>query len=96
MCVIGLDEVARQVEEARAQVEHRRQRVSVTERAIEASENSYQRNLARIRDGQGLPLEVLQSVPASEDARLAYLNAVIGSNQAQLRLQWALGWPMRR
>lgn len=89
-----MDQVTRQVNEAHVQVLHRAERITVTQRAIETAQNSYQRNLSRIRDGQGLPLEVLQSVQALEDARRAYLNAVMDYNEAQFRLQWALGWPV--
>ncbi|QDU98471.1 TolC family protein [Lignipirellula cremea] len=89
-----LDQVAREVAEAHAQVTHRAVRISITEQAIRSAQDSYDRNLRRIRDGQGLPLEVLQSIRALEDARRAYLNAVIEYNQAQFRLQWALGWPV--
>ncbi|MCA9090758.1 MAG: TolC family protein [Planctomycetaceae bacterium] len=89
-----MDQVARDVAEAHAQVTHRAERVDITRRAIESAQNSYDRNLSRIRDGQGLPLEVLQSVQALEAARRAYLNAVIEHNEAQFQLQWALGWPV--
>ncbi len=89
-----MDQVAREIVEAHSQVVHRRRRIDITQRAIETAENSYERNLSRIKDGQGLPLEVLQSVRALEDARRAYLRAVIEYNAAQFRLQWALGWPV--
>ncbi len=84
-----MDQVAREIAEAHAQVAHRRQQVAITRRAVESAENSYQRNLSRIRDGQGLPLEVLQSVRALEAARLAYLEAVVDYNEAQFQMQWA-------
>lgn len=89
-----LDQVAREVAEAHAQVLHRAERIAITQHAIQSAEDSYTRNLNRIRDGQGLPLEVLQSVQALEDARRAYLRAVVEYNEAQFRLQWALGWPL--
>ncbi len=87
-----MDQVAREVSEAHAQVVHRAQRIQALEQAIQHAENSYARNLSRIRDGQGLPLEVLQSVQALDAARRAYLAAVVDYNASQLRLQWALGW----
>jgi len=89
-----MDEIARQVSEAASQVKFRRQQVQITRRAIDSAESSYRRNLERIREAQGLPLEVLQSVQALESARRAYLRAVVDYNQAQLQLQWALGWPV--
>ncbi|MEM1062608.1 MAG: TolC family protein, partial [Planctomycetota bacterium] len=60
-----------------------------------AAADSYERNLRRIRDGQGIPLEVLQSLRAYEDAQREYLRAVIDYNEAQFTLGWALGWPVR-
>lgn len=89
-----LDQVALEISEAYSQVQFRRQQIAITEKAIQSAQDSYQRNLARIRDGQGLPLEVLQSLQALETARRAYLRAVIDHNQAQFQLQWALGWPV--
>ncbi|WP_417386195.1 TolC family protein [Gimesia sp.] len=89
-----LDQVAREISEAQTQVKHRAESIRITRNGIKAAEESYQRNLSRIRDGQGLPIEVLQSVRALESARRAYLTAVVQYNQAQFRLQWALGWPV--
>lgn len=89
-----MDQVAREIAEAHSQAVHRSERIAITEEAIGSAEDSHERNLRRIRDGQGLPLEVLQSVRALEDAQRAYLQAVIEYNQAQFRLQWALGWPL--
>lgn len=89
-----MDQVAREVSEAHTQVLHRAERIRLTRNAIQSAKDSYERNLSRIRDGLGLPIEVLQSVQALEDAQRAYLKAVIEYDQAQFRLQWALGWPV--
>jgi outer membrane protein TolC len=89
-----MDRVASEISVAHSQVIHRANRITLSEEAIGSAQNSYERNLNRIREGQGLPLEVLQSVQALEAAHRAYLKAVIEHNQAQFRLQWALGWPV--
>lgn len=89
-----MDDVAREIAEAHTQVLHRSERMAITQTAIPVSEHSYHRNLARIREGQGLPLEVLQSSHAMEQSQQAYLNAVADYNEAQFQLQWALGWPV--
>jgi outer membrane protein TolC len=89
-----MDRVAREVSEAHAQVEHRLQRIAVTQSAIQAAEGSFDKNLRRIKDAQGLPIEVLQSVQALESAQRAYLASVVEYDEAQFRLQWALGWPV--
>lgn len=90
-----MDDVAREISEAQTQVRHRRERMEMTQKAIQTARDSYDRNLGRIRDGQGLPLEVLQSVRALEEASLAYASSVTAYNQSQFQLQWALGWPVQ-
>jgi len=89
-----MDDIAMEISEAYSQAQFRREQMHITQGAIQSAEDSYKLNLSRIRDGQGLPLEVLQSVQALESARRAYLQSVIDYNQAQFRLQWALGWPV--
>lgn len=89
-----MDQVAREISEAHSKVQYRRRQIEITQRAIKSAEASFNRNLERIRDGQGLPLEVLQSVQALEYASRAYLRAVITHNEAQFELQWSLGWPV--
>lgn len=90
-----MDQVAREISESHSQSQHRLQRIGVGQNAIQTAQNSYDLNLARIRDGQGLPLEVLQSIQALENARREYLSAVTDYNIAQFSLQRALGWPVR-
>ena len=58
------------------------------------AQQSYDRNLERIRNVQGLPIEVLQSIQALDTARREYLRAVVDYNTAQFRLHRALGWPI--
>ncbi len=87
-----MDDVAREISTARSQVVHRRERMTVTQASIQSALESYDHNLIRIREGAGLPIEVLQSVKALEAAQLAYLDAVSAFNEAQFQLQWAMGW----
>lgn len=90
-----MDQVAQEITEAAARVKFAAQRIKMTQEAIESSQQSYELNLARIQDGEGLPIEVLQSIQAMESASRAYLSAVSDHNRAQLQLQWALGFPVR-
>jgi len=87
-----LDRVAREVIEAHAQVMKRKQRLEQAEKGIAAAVRSYELNLERIQNAQGLPIEVLQSIQALANARRAYLNAVIDYNVAQFELSRATGW----
>lgn len=89
-----MDTVAREVAEAHAQVESRRRQIEVAREAIAAAQGSHRRNLERIREGQGLPIEVLQSIQALDQSRREYLRAVVSFNEAQFRLHRALGWPV--
>ena len=88
-----MDAVAREIAEAHAQVQTRHGQIALAEQAVSAASESHRLNLARIRDGQGLPIEALQSVQALDQVRREYLRAVIAYNEAQFRLQRALGWP---
>jgi outer membrane protein TolC len=89
-----MDQVAQEVAEANIQVVIRKQQVELAQTAIARARDSYQHNMDRIREGQGLPIEVLQSIQALEASERAYLRAVADYNRSQLQLQWALGWPV--
>lgn len=89
-----MDLVAREIIEASTQVTARRKQIDVAKEGITSAQQSYVRNLARIQNVQGLPIEVLQSIQALDAARREYLRAVTDYNQAQFRLQRALGWPV--
>jgi outer membrane protein TolC len=89
-----LDQVAAEVAEAFAQVESRRDQLAAAERGIGTAEDSFRRNTERIRNGQGLPIETLQSIQALDQARRLYVRTVADYNRAQFRLHWALGWPV--
>lgn len=87
-----IDDVAREISEAHTQMTHRRERMEVTQHSIQTARDSYDRNLSRIRDGEGLPIEVMLSVKALEAAQRAYLDSVVAYNESQFQLQWSLGW----
>lgn len=90
-----MDRVAREIVEAHAQVQARKWQIKVAESGIKSATDSYERNMARIRAGQGLPIEVLQSLQALDAARREYLRTLADYNEAQFRLQRALGWPIQ-
>ena len=88
-----MDLVAREVVEAAIEAEDRRP-ITIAQEGITRAQQSYDRNLARIRNAQGLPIEVLQSIQALDAVRREYLRSVMEYNRAQFRLQRALGWPV--
>ena len=89
-----LDQVAREVAEAHAQVSARRPQLAITQQAVAVASESYGLNVVRIQEAQGLPIEALQSVQALLQARRDYLRALIDYNAAQFTLHRALGWPI--
>lgn len=93
--VAALDRVAREVVEAQAQVHARKAQIAQAQAGITAAVHSYERNLERIKNAQGLPIEVLQSIHALTQARREYLRTIIDYNRAQFSLHRALGWPAR-
>jgi outer membrane protein TolC len=89
-----MDLVAREIVEAYSQVQARKRLIASAQEGITAAQKSYDRNLERIRNVQGLPIEALQSIQALDAARREYLRAVVDYNTAQFRLHRALGWPI--
>ena len=87
-----MDRVARQVNEAAAKVRARRPQIAVAQEGVSYAEAAVRRDFDRIKEGEGLPIEVLQSIRLLADARGEYLRAVAEYDVAQFQLQWALGW----
>jgi outer membrane protein TolC len=90
-----MDQVAREVAEARARVLARRRRIEIAKAGIESAKASYERNFERIRGGQGLPIEVLQAIQALDVTQRDLVDATVDYNVAQFQLQRALGWPVK-
>lgn len=89
-----MDRVAREVTESHAQVASRARQIQSIEEAIITAEASFKKNWDRIQNGQGLPIEVLQSIQALATAQREYVRVVADYNVAQFTLQRALGWPI--
>jgi outer membrane protein TolC len=90
-----MDQVAREIVQAQSQVKSRHRQLASAKEAIQSASDSYQKNVDRIREGQGLPLEALQSMQALDLARREYLRVVTDYNESQFRLHRALGWPIQ-
>lgn len=89
-----MDRIAREVNESCAQIQARRKQIAISQEAVEAANDSFDKNWDRIRNGQGLPIEALQSIQALASARREYIRAVSEFNIAQFSLQRSLGWPI--
>ena len=89
-----MDRVAREVNESFAQIQSRRKQIAITQEAVTAANDSFEKNWDRIRNGQGLPIEALQSIQALATSRREYVRAVSDFNISQFTLQRSLGWPV--
>ncbi|MFM7059489.1 MAG: TolC family protein [Planctomycetota bacterium] len=87
-----MDRVAREVTESFLKVTSGKQQMETAVQAVDSAELSYQKNLVRIQNGQGLPLEALQSLQALAVARREYARSIADYNIAQLTLQRAAGF----
>lgn len=88
-----MDQVAREVVEAHAQVTARQAQIAIAREAVAAAIASRGLNNQRIEQAKGLPIEVLQSNQALAQAQREYLRTVVDYNVAQFSLYRALGWP---
>jgi outer membrane protein TolC len=89
-----MDLVAREVVEAATQVQSRVQQMEIARQGIESAQQSHKRNRERIQNVQGLPIEMLQSIQALDQAQREYLRTVVDYNTAQFCLHRALGCPI--
>lgn len=91
-----MDTIAREVVEAKARVRHRFGRIAIARSGVESAQESFSRNFARIREGQGLPIEVLQAIQSLDTSQRELVDVTADYNVAQFQLQRALGWPVRK
>ncbi|MCC6417284.1 MAG: TolC family protein [Gemmataceae bacterium] len=88
-----LNLVRAQVAEAYGWVQTRFLQIEAGESAVRASRDAYAGDLIRIRGGQGLPLEVVDSLRLLGRSRYEYLDSIIEYNRVQFQLWVALGQP---
>jgi outer membrane protein TolC len=88
-----LNLVRAQVAESHARVAARFLQIDATEKAVKSASEAFTEDLTRIRGGQGLPLEVVDSMRLLARARYEYLDTILEYNRAQFQLWVALGRP---
>ena len=71
----------------------RRQQIGIAVGELATAEKGFLHDLELILEAVDRPIEVLNSLGLLQDAREAFIDAVIGYNQAQFRLFVALGSP---
>jgi outer membrane protein TolC len=85
--------VEREVTEAYSQSASWLREVEVARRQVVESTLGFQRDLDRIRGGQGLPIEVLNNAKLLAQARQYLLRTIIAFDRSQFELFVALGQP---
>jgi outer membrane protein TolC len=88
-----LNLVRAQVAEAHAWTAARLAQIDASEKAVLASQDAFTQDLTRIKGGQGLPLELIDSMRLLVRSRYAYLDSIIEYNRAQFQLWVAVGQP---
>jgi outer membrane protein TolC len=91
--IAAMDMVREQVTSAYTQSQARFARIISSEKAIETIRQSFEADLKQIKGGEGLPIELLDSLRLLARAQEEYVDAIIEYNQAQIELYFALGQP---
>jgi outer membrane protein TolC len=87
------DQVVTEITVALADVESYRRQMATALESLQAADDSYRRNQQRVREAEGMPLELIQAIRARMQARNNYTDAIAGFNRAQFRLLRAVGQP---
>lgn len=87
------DQIISEILAAASDVASFREQIEISLAGTESASDSYRRSFQKIREGEGLPLELLQAIRARTEAQDAYTSAVSHYNRAQARLLRALGQP---
>jgi outer membrane protein TolC len=88
-----LNAVRLEVANAYVRSQTRFAQIATAERAVRSGVDSFQEDMVRIKNNEGLPIEVLDSLRLLGRARFEYLNAIAEYNASQFELYVALGQP---
>ena len=83
------DEVA----DSLAQIRSELSRIETARKQLATAQEGFAEELVRIKQGEGRPLEVLDSTRQLTESRLEMIRAITGHNVAQFRLLAAVGTP---
>lgn len=86
-----LNLVRQQVVTAYSHIEAGMRRVEATREQLRTAEEGYAADLRRIRGGEGLPIEMLNSVERLVRARVSLIESLLEYNRGQMELFVALG-----
>ena len=85
--------VREEVASARSEALADREQLRIAVEELDVAQDGYAKDLERIQQAAGPPLEVLNNLGLLGKARESVINAVLGYNQAQFRLFVAMGSP---
>ncbi len=85
--------VREEVASARAEALARREKLRIAVEELAIAQDGYRKDLERIQQAAGPPLEVLNNLRLLRLARESLIEAVLGYNQAQFQLFVAMGSP---
>ena len=85
------DQISMEVMQANENVANYWLQIQTAKTALELAESSYERNLNRVRNNEGLPIELLQAIVARAEGLRSRTAAVADYNRAQLELLFATG-----
>jgi outer membrane protein TolC len=85
--------IREEVVESSAQIRSARSRIETARRQLATAQEGFAEEMARIKQGEGRPLEVLDSARQLTESRQELIRAIAGHNVAQFRLLAAVGTP---
>jgi outer membrane protein TolC len=86
-----LNQIGREVADAYAEVEARRQQLDLTRYRMQTAQNGAREEVNRTRGGEGLPLEAVNSINLLVEARDEFIRALVGYDLAEFTLFVAIG-----
>ena len=87
------NDIRAQVADAYARTQARAAQLDVRQRAVASSERGFREDLLRAKAGEGLPIEVLDSLRLLARSQQEYLETIASYNQAHYELYVAIGQP---
>ena len=88
------DVIAAEVKAAFHTTKALRPQIDIAQKRLATATDVYERNITRIRNMEGLPIEAIQALNALAAARFELIAAVIDYNKSQFSLLYAIGSPL--
>lgn len=93
---ISKNKIREEVTTAQAEAIAERDRMRSLDKKLEIAMEGYAEELKRVKQGQGLPLELLDSARSLTETRLEIIQSIKKYNASQFKLQTAIGIPVSK